>query len=234
MLREIAQWCRRSKEVVLVLFGGLSFYLMVNHHAEADWTNVVGFVLSAVFIGSAIYTEIHAGQGKVIRWLGGLFLLVVLVTTLIGFIAHSVNWINANGAPVGLGGKFIVWLIEVMLDIKSDLRLVGWIAAIIAIWNLARLLLDERFGYQTVPRPRGILRKVLWAMLFGYAKSCVVVAGVLMPLAVYVYSWGQFNLSQLIGGELLGVSLVVAGLIFIWLNEQVCFVIGKDGASAGV
>ncbi|WP_186022443.1 hypothetical protein [Burkholderia gladioli] len=228
------KWLSQSKEVALVVFGCASLYLMVNHHAEADWTNFVGVALSAVFVGSAIYMEIHAEQGKVMRWLGGLFLLAVFGTTVIGAIARFAYWINENGAPVGLGGRFIVWLIKCMLDLNGDLRLVGWLAAIMAIWHLVRLLLDERFGYHTAPRPRGILTKVLSAVFFGSAKSCVVVAGVLMPLTLYIYSWKQFNLSQLIGGELLGVSLIVGGLIFLWFNEQVCFVIGKDGASAGV
>lgn len=216
------QW---SKEVALVAFGGISLFLMLHHHVEVSVTNIVGFVLSVLFVSFVILREIRKGQGNVVRFLVVLFLLAALGTAIFAAVAKHYDWIDSSGKPMGVGGDFVMKLIDFMLNIKADFKLILFFAALMGVLHIVRWILDDRFGYKTVPRPKGIIRRVLSTIFIGAAKSFVVVAGVLIPLAVYIHSWGQFNTSQLIGGQLLGMSLIVVGLIFLWFNEQVCCVL---------
>ncbi|WP_413193042.1 hypothetical protein [Pararobbsia alpina] len=191
-----------------------------------DW-HILGFTCLTVILIYSIYSEMDKFHSRLISQFVKIWLLTMPGTIAAVLLMRAMGWIDGHGIPAGPWGFLVGGMITFVTDIKGDflLALKFSIAALIIL--VGRWVLDTRFGYQTVPRPLEIARIVLRIFAYAVTKSCFVVCGVVAILALFGLMWKQLNSQQVIGIELAAAVLIVVGLIFIWLLNQITYIFEK-------
>jgi len=141
------------------------------------------------------------------------FSLAAVATTIIGFGAQLGGLIDAHGQATGSAGRFILGLSDTALDFQLDIILAIAIPCLIVLPQLFSYALSGLYGCAAKPRWLGSFETIFF---YGLAKSCIIAAGVLMPLAWFHLHWGSlFSYSDVWQTEFVVLFLIVVAFLLL-------------------
>lgn len=135
-----------------------------------------------LFVSWYSTTQLRRKHGSDIRVVWYFFALSLVATFGIAWQAADIGAINEHGAFQGSLGEIIKKLLDFMLNINADLKILIGIVLLIVLPQIISYVLSGLAGCATTPLLiEGSLRFLIW----GLVKSFVVCAGIILSLAVF-------------------------------------------------
>lgn len=182
--------------------------------------NLELFGAIAFVVFAAVFTIGYAGRqlashhGSDIRVVWYLFSLALISTLLVAWWARSTGAIDAAGSFHGAAGAVIGKFLELMLDLQSDLKILGAMVALVIFPQFLSYVLSGLFGCAVAPILIGAtFRFFFWSVV----KSFVITAGIVLVVAVYGWVLGWSGLSVRKATGLAGTGLLLLTMSFALL-----------------
>lgn len=189
----------------------------------------VFLVLTAVFVIGHAGRRLAERNASDIRIVWYFFSLSLTSTLLIAWWASSVGAIDATGSFHGTAGSVLHRLLDVMLDLETDLKVLFGLAALVIAPQLLGYLLSSPFGCSTAPILVGpTFRFVFWSVV----KFFVVAAGIFLVIAWYgwAHGWSGLDGRKAAGLTLTGLLMLVLAFALLYLYRD----LDKAAAPEGV
>ncbi|MGO4396175.1 hypothetical protein AB4Z46_32985 [Variovorax sp. M-6] len=178
------------------------------------FSTIVFVVFGAVFIIGYAGRQLAYRHGSDIRIVWYLFSLALTSTFLIAWWATSAGAIDAAGNFHGTAGAVLHKLLELMLDLQADLKILGAMVALVILPQFLSYVLSGLFGCAVAPMLVGpSFRFFFWSVV----KSFVIAAGIILVVAVFGWVQGWNGLSARKAVELAGTTLLLLTMSFFLL-----------------
>ncbi len=155
-----------------------------------------------------------------IRTIWYFFWLAFTATCITIFFASRIGAINNQGIFQGKMGANLNWLLSVMLNLNFDIYASLAILLIILIPQFGSYLFSGIFGCASNPR---YVSKSIFFFTWGFSKSFVVVAGIILSLTLFGYfeKWNGWSVKVAVSMSGLSVGLLMLSfLTFYFYYEE--------------
>lgn len=140
------------------------------------------FFLTFLFIGLYSIHQLSRNRGDDIRVVWYLFSLSLVVTLGIVWWAVDIDAINKYGSFNGTSGEMLKKLLDFMLDLNTDLKILLAIVTFIVLPQLLNYVLSGLSGCASLP----FLIEGSWMFfIWGMVKSFAVCAGIIFSIAIF-------------------------------------------------
>lgn len=121
-----------------------------------------------------------------------LFALALHVSLLFLWWASAILAIDSNGKPNGVMGSFVMKLMTAMLDLKTDVQIMGALASLVVLPQVASYMFSAVFGCAS--RPKLVAVTADW-LSWGVTKSFAVTSGILVAITIWgaASGWHGFD-----------------------------------------
>lgn len=164
--------------------------------------------------------QLAKSSGSDIRLVSYLAALSCTVACVAASIASGLGAIDAAGNFVGSAGTQLQTLLHLVLDLSTDLQLVGAAVAIVLLPQLISYVVSGLFGCAHKPLFVGVtLRVAFWFCV----KPFVTVGGVMLALATYgfIHNWAGMTLAKSAVLGWFGLALIVVALAYIYFYRGI-------------
>ena len=158
-------------------------------------------------------------HGSDIRIVWYLFSLALISTSLIAWWATNTGAIDSGGSFHGTAGAVLHKLLELMLDLPADLKILATMVALVVLPQVLSYGLSGLFGCAVAPMLVGpTFRFFLWSVV----KSFAIAAGTILVVAVYGWghSWNGLSGSKAVGLIGTALLLVVASFLLLYMYRD--------------
>jgi hypothetical protein len=141
------------------------------------------FFLVFLLIGLYSIHQLSRNRGDDIRVVWYLFSLSLVVTFGIALWAVDIDAINKSGSFNGTSGEMLKKLLDFMLDLNTDFKI---LLAIVTFIVLPQLLSYVLSGISGCASPPFLIERSWMFFIWGLVKSFAVCAGIIFSIAIFV------------------------------------------------
>jgi hypothetical protein len=151
---------------------------------------LVSYLSVGLWLLIRLLREKYAASVQVIWYL---FTLAFHLSLLFLWWASAILAIDPSGKPNGATGAFAMELMTAMLDLKTDLQVMGALASLVVVPQIASYMLSALFGCAS--RPRLVAVTAEW-LSWGVTKSFAMTSAILAAITVWGSTTGWHGLDQ--------------------------------------
>lgn len=167
--------------------------------------------VASVFLAVVLGLRLARRHPSDVRIVCYFFSLTVVLTVVVAMWASAGGAVDRDGVFHGRLGSGLNSLLRALLDVNSSLNLLGAIACVVVLPQLASYVLGGLFGCGTAPI---LVGRTLQFFAWGLAKSLIVASGMLGAMAGIgsAYSWKGW--SAMGAASMSATALVLAAMAF--------------------
>lgn len=185
-----------------------------------------------LFLFCCFALQLAKNWGSDVRLVSYLAALSGIVAYIVASIASDLGAIDTSGKFAGSMGKHLNALLHLVLDLSTDLKLVGAAVAIVLLPQLISYVVSGLFGCAHKPLFTGLtLRVAFWLSV----KPFVIVGGVMLALAAFgnIHNWAGMTLVKSAALGWLGLALIVVALVYIYFYRDIPSMVSSSLRSFG-
>jgi hypothetical protein len=148
-----------------------------------------------------------------------LFALTFHVSLLFLWWATAILAIDSKGNPNGAMGAFVMSLMKAMLDLKTDVQVMGALASLVVLPQVVSYILSALFGCAS--RPKMVAVTADW-LSWGVTKSFAVTSAILAAITTWgaTTGWHGFNPNVVLGYLHLSSMLILLSFALLLIKYE--------------
>ena len=158
----------------------------------------------------------YAASVQVISYL---FALAFHVSLLFLWWASAILAIDSSGKPNGAMGSFVMKLMTAMLDLKTDVQVMGAVASLVVLPQIASYMFSAVFGCAS--RPKLVAITADW-LSWGVTKSFAVTSAILAAITTWgaATGWHGFDPNVVLGYLNLSSMLILLSFALLLIKYE--------------
>lgn len=165
--------------------------------------------------------QLSARHGSDVRTIWYLYFLAVISTSIVGAWATRVGAIDAMGSFQGAMGENINKVLDLTLDLNTDMVIMTAIAGLVLGPQIGSYLVSGVFFGCAAPLV--LVGRTFHLYIWSSAKSFVVTAGILQSLSLYglLHNWKGWNAKGTASMSALSLMLIMLALSMLYLYRDI-------------